>query len=84
MTLLNLALAVPIAFRVRLMRRQRLLTTIPVVPIMLGTVLISEGLLNYSRPMGWFNRALVRITRTGGIFRRGRRIDDRGIDDRRF
>jgi putative spermidine/putrescine transport system permease protein len=58
-TLLNLLLAVPIAFRVRLMRRQRLLTTILVVPITLGTVLISEGLLNYLGPMGWLNRALM-------------------------
>jgi putative spermidine/putrescine transport system permease protein len=58
-TLLNLALAVPIAFRVRLMRRQRILTTILVVPITLGTVLVAEGLLNYLGPQGWFNRTLL-------------------------
>jgi putative spermidine/putrescine transport system permease protein len=58
-TLINLALAVPIAFRVRLMRRQRLLTTILVVPITLGTVLVAEGLLNYLGPQGWFNRTLL-------------------------
>ncbi len=58
-TLLNLALAVPIACRVRLMRRQRLLTTILVVPITLGTVLVAEGLLNYLGPQGWFNRTLM-------------------------
>ncbi|GAC1339432.1 MAG: sugar ABC transporter permease [Acetobacteraceae bacterium] len=58
-TLLNLALAVPIAFRVRLMRNQRLLTTILVVPITLGTVLVAEGLLNYLGPQGWFNRVLM-------------------------
>ena len=58
-TLLNLLLAVPIAFRVRLMRRQRLLTTILVVPITLGTVLVAEGLLNYLGPQGWFNRVLM-------------------------
>ena len=60
-TLLNLALAVPIAFRVRLMRRQRLLTTILVVPITLGTVLVAEGLLNYLGPQGWFNRTLMTL-----------------------
>jgi putative spermidine/putrescine transport system permease protein len=60
-TLLNIVFAVPIAFRVRLMRRQRLLTTILVVPITLGTVLISEGLLNYLGPMGWLNRALMTL-----------------------
>lgn len=58
-TLLNLALAVPIALRVRLMRRQRLLTTILVLPITLGTVLVAQGLLNYLGPQGWFNRSLV-------------------------
>jgi putative spermidine/putrescine transport system permease protein len=58
-TLLSLALAIPIAFRVRLMRRQRLLTTILVIPITLGTVLVAEGLLNYLGPQGWFNRTLL-------------------------
>ena len=58
-TLLNLLLAVPIALRVRLMRRQRLLTTILVLPITLGTVLVAEGLLNYLGPQGWLNRTLI-------------------------
>lgn len=58
-TVLNLALAVPIAFRVRLMRRQRLLTIILVLPITLGTVLVAEGLLSFLGPQGWFNRTLV-------------------------
>jgi putative spermidine/putrescine transport system permease protein len=49
-TLLNLALAVPIALRVRHMRRQRLLTTILVLPITRGKVLIAEGMLNYFGP----------------------------------
>jgi putative spermidine/putrescine transport system permease protein len=60
-TLLSLVLAIPIAFRVRLMRRQRLLTTILVVPITLGTVLVAEGLLNYLGPQGWFNRTLLTL-----------------------
>ncbi|MDQ0467813.1 ABC transporter permease [Labrys wisconsinensis] len=58
-TLVSLVLALPIAFRVRLMRRQRLLTTILVIPITLGTVLVAEGLLNYLGPQGWFNRTLI-------------------------
>ena len=60
-TVVNLALAVPIAFRVRLMRRQRLLTTILVLPITLGTVLVAEGLLNFLGPRGWFNQTLIFI-----------------------
>jgi putative spermidine/putrescine transport system permease protein len=60
-TLADLALAIPIAFRVRLMRRQRLLTTLLVIPITLGTVLISQGLLNYLGPQGWMNRTLINV-----------------------
>jgi putative spermidine/putrescine transport system permease protein len=58
-TILNLALAVPIAFRVRLMRRQRLLTTILVLPITLGTVFVADGLLTFLGPRGWFNHTLL-------------------------
>jgi putative spermidine/putrescine transport system permease protein len=58
-TLLNVAAAVPVALRVRLMRRQRLLAAILVVPITLGTVLVAEGLLTYLGPRGWVNRVLL-------------------------
>ncbi len=58
-TLVNVVLSVPVALRVRLLRRQRLLTTILVVPITLGTVLIAEGMLNYLGPQGWVNRVLL-------------------------
>jgi putative spermidine/putrescine transport system permease protein len=58
-TLINVLISIPIALRVRLMRRRRLLTTILVIPITLGTVLIAEGLLNYLGPQGWFNRSLM-------------------------
>ena len=60
-TLVNLFAAVPIALRVRLLRRQRVLTTILVIPITLGTVLIAEGMLNYLGPQGWFNRTLMSL-----------------------
>ena len=60
-TVLNLVFAVPVALRVRLMRRQRLLTTILVLPVTLGTVLVAEGLLNYLGPQGWLNRALITL-----------------------
>lgn len=68
-TIVNLLLAVPIALRVRHMRRQRLLTTILVLPITLGTVLIAEGLLNYLGPQGWFNRTLLLLGLTSGPVR---------------
>ena len=58
-TLVNVAASVPVALRVRLMRNPRLLTTILVIPITLGTVLVAEGMLNYFGPRGWLNRFLV-------------------------
>jgi putative spermidine/putrescine transport system permease protein len=59
-TLINLGLALPIAFRMRRTSRvQRLLTAVLVVPITLGTVLVAEGLLTYLGPQGWFNRVLM-------------------------
>ena len=58
-TLINVLISIPIALRVRRMQHRRLLTTILVIPITLGTVLIAEGLLIYLGPQGWFNRSLV-------------------------
>ena len=58
-TLLNTVLSVPVALRVRLMKQQRLLTTILVIPITLGTVMVAEGLLTYLGPRGWLNRTLL-------------------------
>jgi putative spermidine/putrescine transport system permease protein len=58
-TLVNLLAAIPVAFRVRLMHNQRWLTTLLVLPITLGTVLVAEGMLNYFGPQGWFNRTLL-------------------------
>lgn len=60
-TILNLIAAIPIAFRVRRMRNQRILTTILVLPITLGTVLVAEGMLNYLGPQGWFNRTIMTL-----------------------
>jgi putative spermidine/putrescine transport system permease protein len=60
-TIINLAFAVPVAFRVRLMNRQRLLTTILVLPITLGTVFVADGLLTFLGPRGWFNHTLLAI-----------------------
>ena len=58
-TILNVVISIPVALRVRLMRHQRLLTTILVIPITLGTVMVAEGLLTYLGPRGWLNRTLM-------------------------
>lgn len=57
-TLINVGLSIPIAMQVRKLDRRRFLTTILVIPITLGTVLIAEGMLIYLGPQGWFNRTL--------------------------
>src|SRR6202045_375610 len=59
-TLVNVGLALPIAFGMRRNSAwQRVLTTILVLPITLGTVLIAEGLLTYLGPQGWVDRLLI-------------------------
>ena len=58
-TLINVGLALPIAFKMRQKSRyQRIVTTILVVPITLGTVLIAEGMLTYFGPKGWLAQTL--------------------------
>ncbi len=68
-TVLNVVLSVPVALRVRLMKHQRLLTTILVIPITLGTVLVAEGMLTYLGPRGWLNRTLLEFGLTDGPVR---------------
>ncbi len=58
-TLINVGVALPIAFKMRVKTRyQRWVTTILVVPITLGTVLIAEGMLTYFGPRGWLSQFL--------------------------
>ena len=60
--LFNVVAAVPIAYRMRgRFRGKRLVTTLLVIPITLGTVLTAEGLLNFLGPAGWFNRILQSV-----------------------
>ena len=57
--LFNVLASVPIAYRMRgRFRGKRLVTTLLVIPITLGTVLTAEGLINFLGPAGWFNRVL--------------------------
>ena len=58
-TLINVGFALPIAYKMRVRSRyQRWITTILVVPITLGTVLIAEGMLLYFGPKGWLAQFL--------------------------
>jgi putative spermidine/putrescine transport system permease protein len=58
--LINVLASIPIAYRMRgRFRGKRLLTTILVIPITLGTVLTAEGLIEYLGPVGWLNKLLL-------------------------
>jgi putative spermidine/putrescine transport system permease protein len=58
-TMINVGLSLPIAFKMRVKTQyQRWLTTALVVPVTLGTVLIAEGMLTYFGPKGWLALAV--------------------------
>jgi putative spermidine/putrescine transport system permease protein len=61
-TAINLAMAVPLAYRLRVKSRyQKWLTAILVVPITLGAVLIADGMLTYLGPKGWLSQILQAV-----------------------
>ena len=65
--LVNVLASVPIAYQMmRNFRGKRLLITLLVIPIALGTVLTAEGLLEYFGPTQWFNRTLHALHLTSG------------------
>lgn len=58
-TLINVGVSVPVAFALRHNSPyQKLVTTLLVIPVTLGTVLIADGMLKYFGPNGWFPQAL--------------------------
>lgn len=59
-TVLNVLLAIPFAYYMRRgIRVEKLITFFLIIPITLGTVLISEGMLSYMGPNGWLNQLLL-------------------------
>ncbi len=60
--LLNVGVSVPLAYRLRgRVRGKRLITTILVIPITLGTVLTAEGILTYMAQSGWLVKTMVAL-----------------------
>lgn len=68
-TILNVVLALAVAYRLRAARGQRIVATVLVLPVALGTVLVAEGLLNYLGPQGWLNRSLMSLGLVDGPVR---------------
>ncbi|TFD20081.1 ABC transporter permease [Cryobacterium sp. TMS1-13-1] len=58
--LFNVLVSIPIAFKLRSkFRGKRMLQTLLVLPITLGTVLTAQGLLIFAGRQGWLNRFLL-------------------------
>jgi putative spermidine/putrescine transport system permease protein len=58
-TIINIGVALPIAYQMRLKSRwQKVVTTLLVIPLTLGTVLIAQGMLGYFGPRGWLSQTL--------------------------
>lgn len=58
-TFFSVALSVPLAYFMRRgIKFERLITTILILPITLGTVMVAQAMLNYFGPRGWFNQFL--------------------------
>lgn len=61
-TVLDLALALPLAYRLRRpLPGQRVITGLLVIPMTLGTVLLAEGMLEFFGPAGWVNKSLLAL-----------------------
>lgn len=61
-TIINVVLAIPFAYYMRRgLKGEKLITFFLILPITLGTVLISEGILTYMGPKGWLNQLLMAI-----------------------
>jgi len=58
-TIINVGVSIPVAFALRRNSPyQKLVTTLLVIPVTLGTVLIADGMLTYFGPNGWFSQAV--------------------------
>jgi putative spermidine/putrescine transport system permease protein len=59
-TLINVCLAIPFAYHMRHGKRgEKIVTFFLIIPLTLGTVLISEGMLTFMGPAGWLNQLLM-------------------------
>lgn len=69
-TLINVGIAVPLAYRLRHKTRyQKIATTIITIPLTLGTVLIAQGMLSYFGPNGWFSQLVQALNLYDGPVR---------------
>ncbi len=59
-TLINVILAIPFAYYMRHGKRgEKIITFFLIMPLTLGTVLVSEGMLTFMGPNGWLNHFIM-------------------------
>ncbi|MDI5936823.1 MULTISPECIES: ABC transporter permease [unclassified Micromonospora] len=59
-SIVNVALAVPVAYRMRgTVRAKRTIMAVVLVPMTLGTVFVASAMKEFLGPSGWLNRALL-------------------------
>jgi putative spermidine/putrescine transport system permease protein len=64
-TLVCVGLAVPFAYYMRRgIRGEKIITFFLILPITLGTVLVSQGMLSFMGPNGWLNLFLMAVLKT--------------------
>jgi putative spermidine/putrescine transport system permease protein len=68
-TLLNVGVAMPVAYQMRNRSRFQKVATTLLVPLTLGTVLIAEGMLTYFGPRGWLSQAVQALALYDGPIR---------------
>ncbi len=61
-TLINVILAIPFAYHMRHgMKGEKIVTFFLIIPLTLGTVLVSEGMLTFMGPNGWLNQLIMTL-----------------------
>jgi putative spermidine/putrescine transport system permease protein len=61
-TLLAVGLAVPLSYYMRRgLRGEKVISFFLIVPVTLGTVLVSEGMLSFMGPNGWLNQLIMAL-----------------------
>lgn len=61
-TLVSVGVSIPLAYYMRRgLKFERFTTALLILPITLGTVMISQGMITYLSPTGWFNTTLLKL-----------------------
>lgn len=61
-TLVSVGVSIPLAYYMRRgIRFERFITALLILPITLGTVMVSQGMITYFSPTGWFDTTLLKL-----------------------